>query len=462
MGPTALSGWGPGSYGPVVEPTIVERASGQDLVSLAADVGEAPMQVGAVLWLDGPPPPLADLRAAVGERTWAVPRLRQRLEPTPPACGRPIWVDDAAFSIAAHVGERRCTAPGGEAEVLAVAAEQVGTRLPRDRPLWRLDLVTGLAGGGAALVVVFHHVLADGIGGLAVLAALVDGAPPASPDPAFPRAAPSRRTLALDAARCRLAALGRLPAALGRVRTALAQLRSGSGERAARCSLNRPTGARRRFVVVRTDLEAVHERARAHQATVNDVVLGAVAGALHRLLLDRGEQVDRFVVSVPVSGRAEADAETLGNQVGVVPVELPGAGPPDERLAVVAAATRRAKQGTRAASGAVLDPLFRVLARLGAFQWFVDHQRRVHTFTTNLRGPDRRLALLDRPILDVAPLAVVTGNVTVSFAVLSYAGRLVVTVIADPDACPDLDRLAALVDEELERSPVTPDAPRPA
>ena len=40
-----------------------------------------------------------------------------------------------------------------------------------------------------------------------------------------------------------------------------------------------------------------------------------------------------------------------------------------------------------------------------------------------------------------------TGNVTVAFTALSYAGSLVITISADPDTCPDLDRLQ----QELQR-----------
>ncbi|MDQ1391297.1 MAG: diacylglycerol O-acyltransferase / wax synthase [Acidimicrobiaceae bacterium] len=47
--------------------------------------------------------------------------------------------------------------------------------LPAEHPLWSASLVTALADEGCALIIVFHHVLADGMGGLAVLANLVDG-----------------------------------------------------------------------------------------------------------------------------------------------------------------------------------------------------------------------------------------------------------------------------------------------
>uniref|UniRef100_UPI00111140A1 WS/DGAT domain-containing protein n=1 Tax=Crystallibacter crystallopoietes TaxID=37928 RepID=UPI00111140A1 len=44
----------------------------------------------------------------------------------------------------------------------------------------------------------------------------------------------------------------------------------------------------------------------------------------------------------------------------------------------------------------------------------------------------------------------VTGNVTVAFAVLSYAGTLVVSLIADPDTCPDLGELRDGLENELQ------------
>jgi diacylglycerol O-acyltransferase len=182
---------------------------------------------------------------------------------------------------------------------------------------------------------------------------------------------------------------------------------------------------------------------------VNDVVLTAVAGALGRLVAGRGERADRFVASVPVSARRHATAAELGNRVGVMPVELPATGARATRLEAIAAATRVGKDAPRGASAALLGPAFRLLARLGLFQPFIDRQRLVTTFVTNLRGPDERLALAGSPITDIWPLAVVTGNVTVSFAVLSYAGTLAVTVIADPDACPDLDVLRDGLDREL-------------
>ncbi len=427
----------------------VERLSAQDMTQLASDVGPAPWQVGAILRLEGgSEAETATLLDSVGHRLAAVPRLRQVLRRTPVACGRPIWVDDPDLDLREHLRTLPCPPPGDEQALLDLAASLVTERLPFARPLWRATLVTHLAGGDAALVVVFHHVLADGIGGLAILANLVDGAPEPVRVP-DPRPAPARVELAKDAARGRVAAAKRWRELVPTLRQAVTELRTGSGLVPA-TSLNAPTGSRRRLVVARVDLARLRTTAHGRSATVNDVVLTAVAGALGSLLGRRGESVDRLVVSVPVSGRA-AEGAGLGNAVGVLAVDLPLDGSPGTRLRRIAATTRAHKGSIRGASAAVLGPLFRGLAAVGAFRWFVNRQRVVNVYETNLRGPDRPLGLAGHRVTDVLPVTALAGNVSLSFAVLSYAGRLSVVVVADPDLHPDLTVLGEELQRELDR-----------
>jgi diacylglycerol O-acyltransferase / wax synthase len=431
--------------------TRVERASSNDLADLACDVTGTSMQVAAVLVLR--PRSRLEVTAvseAIADRITAVPRLRQRLVDAPFGCGRSFWIDEPGFDIGDHVRSIACAAPGDEQALLAVVAGIVTTPLPRDRPLWSATLVTGLAEGRSALVVVFHHVLTDGIGGLAVLARLVDGLP-AVPDHGFPVVPPRRRDLIVDVWRSRLRALGRLPAGARRLRAAAAELRIGRAGRPPRCSLNRPTGRRRAFAVAHADLAAVLAAAHAQGATVNDVVLTAVTGALRTVLAARGEDVDRLVVSVPVSARRHAAATQLGNEVGVMMVMVPTTGEPARRLAAVARITER-RRGTAApgSSAALIGPVFRLLAKAGVYGWIVDRQRLVNTFVSNLHGPERRLSFLGAPVVDVIAVSGTSGNVTVAFVALSYAGRLNITVIADPQRCPDLDDVAVALQRELQ------------
>jgi WS/DGAT/MGAT family acyltransferase len=436
---------------------MIERASSEDLMQLASDLGPFPWQVGALVVLDAGADGDADTGALldlVALRLASVPRLRQRLVRTPVGCGRPIWVDDPAFDVRRQIRTTTCPAPGDERAALDAAIAVVGRRLPPDRPPWQAVLITGLADHRVGLVVVFHHVLADGIGGLAVLARLTDAAAE-SEDQAGEvrfraRPAPGRRELARDAWCGRVRALGSARTWPGRLVRALHELNATGATRLPRTSLNRPIGPRRRLTVTRIRLDRVQQVAHRQGASVNDVVVAAIGGALRTLLIDRGEAEPRLVASVPVAVRRSTTADDLGNRLGVMPVELPIDVDPVERLRRVAALTGRRKSDDRGASGGLLAAGFRVMAATGLLRRYVDRQRLVSTFVSNLRGPDRPVTVDGRRVRDLIPLTSITGNVTVSFAVLSYAGTLTVVIVADPDRTPDQDRLAELLGRELE------------
>ncbi len=437
----------PVSATPPASRTGIERVSPDDLMSLVSERGSVPLQIGAVLVLD-PDAGVDPVRVveALGRRVTAIPRLRQRLVSLPWAGGRPIWVDDGEFAIGNHVTD--VTVSDGEEGALRVAAETLGARLPRDRPLWSATVVTDAAGRGSAVVVVLHHVLADGVGGLALLAGLADGAGGA-PDPDFPRMGPSLARLVRDSAADRLRGVTRLPGTVRRLRSAVGELQLSKRARATRSSLNQPTGRRRRLSSVTVDLDGVAAAAHAHQATVNDVVLSAIAAALHRLLASRGERVDEFMISVPFSARRATTAGDLGNQSGAILLPVSGVGKPKEALQTLAIASRAAKRQTPGASNALLGPLFRMPARVGLYQRFIDSQQLIHTFVSNLRGPPEHLSFLGCPVTNIIPLSLAPGNITVSFVALSYAGHLAITVVADPDACPDLTALRDALVEEI-------------
>jgi diacylglycerol O-acyltransferase len=97
----------------------------------------------------------------------------------------------------------------------------------------------------------------------------------------------------------------------------------------------------------------------------------------------------------------------------------------------------------------LLGPLFRLLAAAGLYRRFIGRQRLIHTFVSNLIGPKSQLSFVGCQIASIIPLSAASGNVTVSFAVLSYADSLTITLIADPDSCHDLSKLRDALHEEL-------------
>jgi diacylglycerol O-acyltransferase / wax synthase len=422
----------------------MDRIGPMDLTIVAADRGSVPMNIGAILEFDAPGgPSLASAEELLSARVPAIPRLRQRLQRVPIGCGRAVWVDDPDFRLDRHLIHREWPPPGGDRELLDVAAEVLCQRLPTDRPLWLACLLADPVGRRTALVLVLHHVLADGLGGLAILAALADPGIQL-PSRAFPQPPPSRSEMAVDAVLGMIRAAGTLPARLRRSRAGLRELGLGHTRPhlVEKTSLNRPTSNRRRLASVTAPLADIVAAAHRAGGTVNDVVLAAVTGALIGELHARGEHPSRLVVSVPVSGRRTTTTDQLGNNTGVRPIAVPTLVDDHARLAAVISLTRASPGVARASSAGPLGLAFRVLSRLGLFQPFVNHQRLVHTFETNVRGPVAPLSFGGHQVTAVVPAAVNPGNIGVSFDALSYAGVLATTVVADPHIVPELDRLA--------------------
>lgn len=440
----------------------IERVSPNDMMSLVTDHGQVPVNMAAVLHLaPGVGLDLATVRAILGQRVTGIRRLRQRLVDAPVGCGRPVWVDDADFDIDRHVLQTRLAQPQAGDELLRLAAALVCARLARSRPLWTARLVTGLPEDWSALILVMHHVLADGLGGLAVLAALSDGFPAGGPEP-FPRPAPSRRDLALDAARSRVETLRRLPGGVAQAVRGVRELSVGGQvvpRFVERVSILRPTTPRRRLTVLATPLQRVVAAAHERGGTVNDAVVASISGAIVGLLTERGERARELVVSMPISTRRSAGHRDLGNQVGVAPVRVPFSADFEERLRAIAAQSSTARAGQRGSSAGLLALIWRGLAVFGLVQYFVDHQRLVHTFVTNLRGPEARLRFAGAEIERVVPIVVNPGNVAVTFDVLSYAGELVCTVVADPEVIPDQGELTALLAQQLDDLATAPAGP---
>jgi len=344
-----------------------------------------------------------------------------------------------------------CSPLGDESSLLAIAAGLLIRPLRVDRPLWSATVVTGLTDGRVALILVVQHALADGIGGLAVLDALVDGAAAPGTCRTFPLPPPSISHLAADAMLDRLHALTR---GVGRIRRALKLTRIGDHPRigrAARCSLTKPAGGDRRLAVTRMRTDDVLSAAHRHDATVNDILLSAIGGTLGRYLAARGEHPDAVVLGIPVGMRDAATVADMGNRASEIRVAIPTAGAPLARLDRVAHTMRVSKRAPMGPMTIVIaSVVIRAALAVGIYEWYMRRQRYLHSVVTNVHGPDRQLTVCGAPVTDILPLAVGGGgNVKMIFAALSYAGTLAIAVIADPDIMPELAGITAALDTEL-------------
>jgi diacylglycerol O-acyltransferase / wax synthase len=445
----------------------VDRLGAGDLMTLWAEAPATPMHIALAGLLEPGPlldaqgrPRLDELRAAIEARLARAPELRRRIRRTGFGQGRPVVVDDHRFAVARHVTAvdlEGCDEEG----FWTWCANHALEPMDRDHPLWRVTFASGLASGRVGVLVVMHHALADGIAGAALAARLLDPVPDArvASRPWRPVPPPGPLALCADATirwvTAVAAGLRRLPRAPAAVRAAArdaAATRAAVAQLAPATSLRRPIGPTRRLAVVRRPLREVKEAGHAHGATVNDVLLAAVAFGLHRLLARRGDPVDGLELRVSVPVGAPGGARNAGGSTPMVlPLPVGDLGDLD-RLARIAATTRAAKEGRdRGYRGLLASPLVPTgLLRL-AVGWLARHGgSRVNLYVTNVPGPPQPLWLHGARLHTAVPIAPLVAGVPLAVAALSYAGELAVSIQVD-GAVDDLAVLASGISEGLDR-----------
>ena len=453
-----------------------QRLTPADVSSLARETATTPLHVGGVAVLS-PPEGGFDydrLVELISERIGLVPRYRQRVRTVPGHLANPVWVDDEDFDLAYHVRRSALPKPGSRAQLQDLVGRVMSRPLDRNRPLWEVYLVEGLEGGRVGILTKTHSAMVDGISAVDLGTVLLDVAPTPREVPEddwVPHKEPgavallagavadlaTRPTAVLDTARSAItdvrATVGRVGEVAGGLLTQARLL----ARQAPATPLNVPVGEQRRFGMADTALDDYRRVRKAHGGSVNDVVLATVSGALRAWLLTRGESVTPSTVvraMVPVSVRNDAERGELGNRVTAYFVDLPvGEGSPVMRLHQVAFAMR-GHQESGAAVGA--DALVSMtgfspptMHALGARAASLMTRRLFNLVVTNVPGPQSPRYAAGARMESVHPVVPLGKDQAVSIGVTSYDGGVYYGLNADRDALPDVDVLAACLEESL-------------
>ncbi|MEU9391153.1 wax ester/triacylglycerol synthase family O-acyltransferase [Streptomyces sp. NPDC048324] len=428
-----------------------------DLAFWNIESAEHPMHLGALGVFSAHSPTAgahaADLLAA---RAAAVPGLRMRIRDVwqplsfrPLAFGGATREPDPDFDPLHHV---RLHAP--TADFHADAGRLMERPLERGRPPWEAHVLPGEDGVSFAVLFKFHHALADGLRALALAAAVLD---PMDLPERRPRAqAPSGGGLLPDVRRLPDLVRGAV-SDVGRALDIGASVALSSiAARSSSAFTSEATGTRRTAGVV-IDLDDVHRIRKSEGGTVNDVLIAVVAGALRRWLDERGDGSEGVAprALIPVSKRRPRTATPQGNRLSGYLIRLPVDDPdPLGRLGTVRTAMDRNKNaGPNRGAGAVAllaDHVPPLAHRLGgplvsqaARLWF-------DILVTSVPLPSLGLKLGGNPVTEVYPLAPLARGQALAVAVSTYRGQVHYGLVADAEAVPDLDRLAAALTAEVE------------
>ena len=438
------------------------RLTGMDAAFLYGETANAPLNVIGVIVLEShsrqPGADFERLRAQIELRLPVLPILRRKLVEVPLGLDHPVWIEDPHFDLDAHVFRSALRPPGGERELERFVARLAETPLRRDRPLWEMHVVEGVGRRRFALVAKVHHAAVDGVGGVGMLVALLDGDPegkelvPAVPAPerrAPPPSVPSSLALLGDAA----LGLGRRP-----LRGARQLLRTGSaGARLLRAVAPAPStrfngriSSRRVVAIGSVSLDDVKAVKRAFAATVNHVVLAACAGALRRYLAAYAEiPREPLVAAVPMALGARA-ADGAGNALSVLRVRLPvHLARALDRLAAAREASLEAMRLHEAVGPQLGDwadlatpALFAGATRLYHGLGLAAHHPPFHNVViSNVPGPAAPLYCAGARVTACHPFGPIYEGWGLNVTVMSYAGRIGIGAIACPERVPEVARI---------------------
>jgi WS/DGAT/MGAT family acyltransferase len=423
---------------------------------------------------------LARLRRVIAERFLVFRRFRQRPVETP---AMSFWESDARFDLEHHVAHIALPGRAGKHELQALVSRLAATPLDPARPRWQFHLIDNYA-GGSAVIARIHHCYADGIALVRVMLSMTDAGPDGPPAMPFePRE--NRGEASDDALSQRVAPFaGVLEAArkIGGTLVArgaeiwhepgmaveLAEQGSALTAEIAKLALmpqdsptrfkGTPGVAKRVAWASALPLPEVKTIGRALGASVNDVLLSCVAGALRGYLRDKGEDTSGVVIRalVPVNLRPAEKAWKLGNRFGLVFLDLPiGIENPVERLYAVRA-------NMNALKGSYQPVLaLGVLAAMGSGPKLLQEAllqalaRNATAVMTNVPGPQQPLYMAGGRLDSLMFWVPQSGDIGIGVSIISYDDNVQFGVITDRGLCPDPEKVVARFGGEFENLVLT-------
>ena len=455
-------------------PAADVRMSKVDTAWLRMD-GAANLMMIVGVWVVRPGISYQDLAQRLQERLLKYPRFTQvAVEDATGAS----WVQDPHFDLAHHlVTEVLPTHAPQHAQ--AALQERLGVLcmqpLDKRRPLWQFHWVEHYRGGSAILVRI-HHCIADGMALMAVTQSLVDGghAPPqrhATPEgehdwlaqyvfkPLTDITLKAMHTASENAVRSMemmldpqksledslhsTADMAKLAYHVLSDAAALALMPNDSPTR-----LKGTPGPTKRVAwCAPLPLDAVRAVGKALDCSINDVLLGCVAGAIGQYLRGHGDATAGVEIRamIPVNLRPLDKAYQLGNKFGLVPLVLPvGMANPIERLLEV-------RKRMQALKGSTQPLMAYAVLGLAGFSAKPVQDTIMGLFTskttavmTNVPGPAAKLKVCGSTIEEVLFWVPQSGTVGLGVSILSYGGSVQFGVVADATLCPDPQ---AIIDE---------------
>lgn len=422
------------------------------------------MHVGALHMLDLPEGLEGEyidaVKRHIADRMHLATVFTKKLALMPLDIANPVWVDDDDVDLDYHIRQVSLPKPGTQVQLENYVGRLHSSLLDRSRPLWEFVLFTGLKSGQAGFYTKIHHAALDGQGAIVLAQALLDVTPVArqvEPPPPHAHAPyqPPVRAMLKAALRDTVTQCAKLVKGVPTGVKAAASLLSPSMPRlslAPRTPLNTSITNQRVFATATIDLKQALALGKFFGATLNDVVLAIVSGALRRYLDEHDALSDEpLVAAVPVSLRSEGNTD-LNNQVSMMLMKLGSdIDDPAGRMAAIMQASARMKK-TMSRVKSVMPTEFPSLGVPWVMSALVSLYGRsrladrlppiANVVVSNVPGARMPLYLAGARMTANFPVSIVTHGLALNVTVQSYNGALDFGMVACRRAVPDIGRFA--------------------
>lgn len=433
-----------------------------DLMFFLTETQDAPRHVGSVLIFQPPKARAGKVPAEiVAAYLAAKPRAPFNRVPVFPRIGLPRWEEVDHVDMRNHVVHIALPPPGTNEQLHRLVAELHAPMLDRHQPGWKVYVIEGLEGGRFAMYHKVHHALVDGESGMAVLRSSLSNSARdrrirttiGVRTPVRPRPVPHGFGEMVEREARRFVRRG-LSVGRGSVRLledTVEGLRGFSKAQkraftAPDTPMNDPIHNLRSITHIVMPLSGMKSVARRHGTTLNDVALCVLDAALERYLAEAGRQPDHPLVALcPVSLRVSAAAEATTMVSAMWPPLGPIAAPIDERLAVIAANTRAAKDQLaglgKEAAYAYAVMAFAMSETLVVARPDILGLRPANVLISNVRGPEETLYLNGARLEALFPVSTLIIGIGLNVTLMSYDGQVIMGLTANGAAMPELENL---------------------
>jgi len=447
-----------------------------DAAFLQIETPETPMHVGGLHIYQLPEGGesgfvLELLRRFVSGQEFAPP-FNQKLQYPFLKLGLPVLVEDQSFDLSYHIRYRQLPQPGSMEQLLALVSSLHENLMDQTRPLWECHLIDGLEGQHFAIYFKMHHCILDGVGGMKILEKCLSQSPTIH-ELTLPwefsehkkkksRSKPGLPTQIyrmIGFATSQVKAVYDLTGALWH--TGLQSLKRGETTLplpflCPKTAINQAVTAKRCFAVKTFSLESFKRLGKAAQATVNDIVIGVCAGALHRYLKGVNQLPDKpLVAMVPVSIRPKDSDDAHGNQVSAILCNLgTHVEDPVQRLQIIKDSSTEGKAiqnnlSSQAAQEYAMTGGAPILAvQLLHLSTYLNPP--FNLVISNVPGPRSPMYMQGAHLLNIYPVSALYKQQNLNITVTSYQDSLDFGLIACRDFLNEVDRLAMYLGDALD------------